>query len=333
MSANKLQKERYYKLDECFRNTMHKWSLQLLLDAINKWLTENDKLGISKRTLQDDINFLKEVESAPIISYKEGRLNYFKYSDPSFTIKDKPISKEDEKNIRKAVNILRQLKGLSVADDLADTIQRLEQKTELDDELTSTVLQFEQNEHYTGREWFADTYEIMLQKKVIRLNYKPFTAKEAFTVHVHPYLLKQYNHRWFLIGRCEEYKNIGTYALDRFTEMRVSGIEFYNDPLFDSSIYEKHMLGISLPANPKPERIILEFLPGRAGYFLTKPFTLIDETIQMGNGNIRFILTMVINMELEAALLSFGKDVIVIEPSILRNTISGFLKEALKHYE
>jgi predicted DNA-binding transcriptional regulator YafY len=332
MSANKLQKERYYKLDECFRNTMHKWSLQLLLEAVNKWLTEKDKPGISKRTLQDDINFLKEVESAPIISYKEGRLNYFRYSDPSFTIKDKPISKVDEKNIRKAVNILRQLKGLSVADDLADTIQRLEQKTELDNELTSALLQFEQNTHYTGNEWFSDTYEFLLQQKVMKLSYRPFGAEEPFTVHVHPYLLKQYNQRWFLVGLCEEYKSIGTYPLDRFTDTRVSNSPFIKDTSFDAAMYDKYLLGVTIPPNAKPEKLILEFSPQRAKYFITKPFGYIEKTEILNSGNIQLTLTMIINQELEAAILQYGKDVSVISPIHLRRRIMKILKEAIDNY-
>ena len=332
MSANKLQKERYYKLDECFRNTMQKWSLQLLLDSVNKWLAGNDKPGISKRTLQDDINYLKEVESAPILSYKEGRLNYFKYLDTSFSIRDKPLSKKDEKNIRKAVNILRQLKGLSVADDLADTIQRLEQKTELDNELTSAVLQFEQNQHYAGNEWFSDTYEFLLQQKVMKLSYRPFNAAESFTIHVHPYLLKQFNGRWFLIGRTEEYNSIGTYPLDRFVDARVSNLPFIKDTSFDAAVYDKYLLGVTIPPNAKPEKIVLDFLPQRAKYFLTKPFAIIEKTETLKNNNVQVTLSMIINQELEAAILQYGKDVCVTEPVSLKNKISEILKEALNNY-
>lgn len=319
-------------MDECFRNTMHKWSLQLLLAAINKWLADNDKPGISKRTLQDDINYLKEVEAAPVISYKEGRQNYFKYADVSFSIRDKRVSADDEKNIRKAVNILRQLKGLSVADDIADTIQRLEQKIELDNELTSNVLQFEQNEHYSGNEWFADTYDILLQQKVMKLSYLSFAAQVPFTVHVHPYLLKQYNERWFLIGRCEEYNTIGTYPLDRFTDARVSNHVFVKDASFDAAVYDKYLLGVTIPPNAKPEMLVLEFSLQRAKYFLTKPFGFIENTETLPNGNMQFTLPMIINQELEAALLHYGKDVVIVAPENLRNKIAAILKEALNNY-
>ena len=332
MAADKLQKDRYYKLDECFRNTMRKWSHPLLLDTINQYLADSGKAGIKLRSLQDDLKYLKEVEGAPIESYQEGRKHFFRYSDPNFSIRDKPLGKEDEKNLRKAINILRQLKGLSIADELADTIQRLEHKVELDNELTSNTLQFEQNLHYTGREWFGDVYELLLHQKVMKLTYQPFEADEPRTFHVHPYLLKQYNQRWFLIGWCQEHASIGTYPLDRFVDARVSNIPFEKHATFNPDFYDKYLLGVTVPPNAVPEKLMLKFAPKRVKYFLTKPFGVIDNLATTKTGHIQVTLTMIINPELEAAILQFGKDVTVVEPLNLRERIAGILKEGLGNY-
>ena len=199
-------------------------------------------------------------------------------------------------------------------------------------ELTSNTLQFEQNEHYSDNEWFSDTYEFLLQQKVMKLSYKPFDAVESFTVYVHPYLLKQFNGRWFLIGRTEEYNSIGTYPLDRFVDARVSNIPFLKDNSFDAAVYDKYLLGVTIPPNAKPESIILEFLPQRAKYFLTKPFGFIEKTETLKNNNVRVSFTMIINQELEAAILQYGKDVIVISPNILKNKIRDILKMGLENY-
>lgn len=332
MAADKLQKERYYKLDECFRNTMRKWSHPLLLDTINQYLADSGKAGIKLRSLQEDIKYLKEVEGAPIESYREGKKHFFRYKDPDFSIRDKPLSKEDEKNLRKAINILRHLTGLSIADELADTIQRLEHKVELDNELTSNTLQFEQNLHYTGREWFGDVYELLLHQKVIRLSYQPFEAGEPLTFHVHPYLLKQYNQRWFLIGWCQEHAAIGTYPLDRFVDARVNNIPFEKHAGFNPDFYDKYLLGVTVPANAIPEKLVLEFSSKRAKYFLTKPFGIIENTAPAKTGHIQVTLTMIINQELEAAILQYGKDVTVVEPLSLRERIIGILSEGLGNY-
>ncbi len=333
MSANKLQKERYYLLDACFRNNMKKWTLEALLNAVNNWLLQNNKQGISKRTLQDDIRYLIEVEDAPVEKYKIEKSNYFKYSNPNFSIKEKQLSKPDQNNIRKAVNILRQLKGLGIADELAETIQKLEQKVELDTELSSNNLQFEQNLHYTGKEWFSDMYEFLLHKKVMKLTYRPFNLTENIILQIHPYLLKQYNQRWFLIGWCEEYKNLGTYALDRIFDTKVSNLSFFEEPSFEPEMYDKYLLGVSIPPNAKPEILELIFSAARSNYFQTKPFGKIDKIELMDNGFVRYTLKMIINRELEAAIMQYGSDLTVIKPLNLRTKIISTLTDGLKNYK
>ena len=74
------------------------------------------------------------------------------------------------------------------------------------------------------------------------------------------------------------------------------------------------------------------FNPKRAKYFITKPFGNIEFEQTLENGNVEITLTMFINLELEAAILQFGKDVIVQEPKHLRNKIAEILNEACKNY-
>lgn len=332
MPAIKLHKERYYKLDECFRNTKMRWSLKNLLEAINSWLNENFLEGISKRTLQDDIKYLKEVEAAPIIMYKEGNSNYFKYEDSDFSIKEKPISNQDAENIRKAVNVLKQLRGLGIGDELADTIQKLEQKVELGSELSNSLIQFEHNKLYAGNAWLADIYNILSQEKVIKLTYKPFAADVPIFFHIHPYLLKQFNGRWYLIGWCEERAFIGVYPLDRFVDARVSSKSFIKNSKISSSLKKQHLFGVTIPTDSEPEKIILRFTPQRAAYFLTKPFATIEKTNVTADKSVEVTMTLFVNKELEAAILGFGSDVEVLSPSELRETIAISLRKAAEQY-
>lgn len=332
MPAIKLHKERYYKLDECFRNTKVRWSLRSLLEAINNWLVENYLEGISKRTLQEDLKYLKEVESAPIIMYKDGNANFFKYEDPGFSIKEKPVSEQDADNIRKAVNVLKQLRGLGIGDELAETIQRLEQKVELGSELSKRFIQFEQNKLYAGNTWLADIYNILSQEKVIKLTYKPFAADVPMVFHIHPYLLKQFNGRWYLIGWCEERTFIGVYPLDRFVDARVSGKEFIKNSNISSSLKKEHLFGVTIPNGGNPEKVVLRFTPQRADYFLTKPFAPIVEKNINADKSVEVTMTLFLNRELEAAILGFGSDVEVLAPVGLKQTVAISLRKAAEQY-
>ena len=120
--------------------------------------------------------------------------------------------------------------------------------------------------------------------------------------------------------------------MDRFVYARVSNIPFLKDTSFDAAVYDKYLLGVTIPPNAKPEKIVLAFLPQRAKYFLTKPFGLIEKTETLKNNNVQVTMSMIINQELVAAILQYGKDVSVIAPESLKNKISEILKEALNNY-
>ena len=53
-------------IDECLRNRFRKWTLQNLIDAVNDKLMERYGKTAGKRTIQDDLKFMKEEKVAPI---------------------------------------------------------------------------------------------------------------------------------------------------------------------------------------------------------------------------------------------------------------------------
>ena len=75
---------------------------------------------------------------------------------------------------------------------------------------------------------------------------------------------------------------------------------------------------------------MLKFGSRRSKNFFLTNFRSNTETLK--NRNVQVFLTMIINQELEAAILQYGKDVCVIEPESLKNKISEILKEALNNY-
>ena len=60
MSKNKHQEVRFRVLNECFRNQHKHYTLDDLVDACNEALKDIYGVSISKRTLYDDIDFMKD---------------------------------------------------------------------------------------------------------------------------------------------------------------------------------------------------------------------------------------------------------------------------------
>ena len=88
---------RYKTIDTCLRNRFRKWTLEDLVDACSDALYEYEGIdkGISKRTVQMDIQLMRSEKlgyNAPIV-VKDHK--YYTYEDPEYSITNTPLSEQD----------------------------------------------------------------------------------------------------------------------------------------------------------------------------------------------------------------------------------------------
>jgi transcriptional regulator with XRE-family HTH domain len=94
----------------------------------------------------------------------------------------------------KRIKELREEKGM---------VQRqLAAELEIDTPMFSKIKRGEQR---AKREYIGDIYNAIVNQRVLRITYKPFTTNKELTFEIHPYHLKQFNNRWFLFGLNNEY--------------------------------------------------------------------------------------------------------------------------------
>lgn len=109
MPTNKNAILRYKTLDRCLRNRYRRWTLDDLVDAVADALYEMEGItrGVSTRTIQGDLQVMRSDRlgyNAPIEVY-DGK--YYRYSDPTYSITETPISTDDFKLICKAIRLLK----------------------------------------------------------------------------------------------------------------------------------------------------------------------------------------------------------------------------------
>lgn len=119
---------RYKTIDTCLRNRFRKWTLEDLVDACSDALYEYEGIGkgISKRTVQMDIQLMRSEKlgyNAPIV-VKDHK--YYTYEDPEYSITNTPLSEQDLKVMSEAVELLKQFNGFSYFSGMGDIISRLE---------------------------------------------------------------------------------------------------------------------------------------------------------------------------------------------------------------
>lgn len=319
-------------IDECFRQRNKKWSIEALLECVNQKLEDRFEESISKRTLQYALAYLINEKQAPIEKVKDGLKVLYYYGDVNYSIKNLPLTDEEVVLLKDAVEVIKQIGSTSIAQDAVSVIGKLENTIAENPIANRTLIQFEKQTTATGLEHMDDLFAGVKEKTVLKITYQPF-GKKAYDQVVHPYLLKEYRNRWFLIGRDDKHNTICNLALDRIRTVKPLQTKFKENDLFDPSTYFNNLIGVTFPAGEEISKIVLRVSPGQVPYIKTKPIHLGQETEDLEDGSILVKLNLINNYELRSTLLSYGADIEVLEPSTLRKQIKDILENAKKNYD
>lgn len=336
MALNKNALIRYKTIDKCLQNNYREWTLDNLIEACSNALYEYEgrEVNVSKRTLQLDIQMMRSDKlgyNSPIIVYNK---KFYKYDDPDYSITDIPLNENDMNVLTETVEMLKQFKDFSLFADLGGIIQRLEDKVYAEKTKRSAIIHLDRNENLKGLEYIDILYQAILKKIVLQITYKPFRARNATKVPFHPYILKEYNNRWFLIGKISEGKPIINFALDRITCVDYDLSIPYLDVDFNSEEYYKNTIGVTVLTEKNIHEVLLKIDKSNAPYVLTKPLHYSQEIIEnLKNGDILIKLKVHVNYELVRLILGFGESIEVIKPKILRKNIRSKLKKAILSYK
>ena len=323
MPANKNAMLRYLVLDRCFHNTGRNYSIQELLEEVNKALEEHDPAtgGIQRRQLYDDIKFMESEEGwlVPLERIKDGRKVYYCYSDPKFSINNSPLNKTEAEQLRSALLVLSRFKGSPQFLWIDELIPKLEQTFGLTK--TKEIISFDHNPFLKGIEYFGVLFEAIINKQPLIITYRSFKNQEQNISDFHPYYLKQYNNRWYVIGRINKYETLSVRALDRIEKIEKSEEIFIENTKYDFSEYFDDVIGINIGKGEKPQLIKLWFAPSKAPYIKTKPLHGSQKVKQINDKGLIITIEVIINYELKSQLLAFGNEVKVLSPDTLHQEL------------
>lgn len=326
---------RYRTIDNCLKRKGLKWTWKELAEECSKaiyYYTGTTKVP-SRRTMMYDLDNMKNGKLgyyAPI-SYDRIEKTYY-YSDSDFSISNTPLNQDDVGELNHALAILKQFSGFKHVEGIENIITKLDHTVNLKSQKAKEVIQFDHQLDAPGQKWLDKLYQAIQSEYCIALNYKPFTAQAPFDTIVSPYLLKEYNKRWFLIAYDHIRERIQNYGLDRIKEMGKSDESYFSYPEFDASTYFEKIVGVSIPDGGQLEEIIIEAQPQQAKYIKTKPLHSSQEIVEEDETKTVFSYQLIPNYELTSLLLSFGEKVKVVEPLSLKETLKKRLVEGASNY-
>lgn len=295
---------------------------------------EGRDVNVSKRSIQLDIQLMRSDKlgyNAPIVVYDK---KYYKYEEEDYSIMNIPLTESDMNVLTETVEMLKQFKDFSLFSELGDIIQRLEDKVYSEKSHQPSIIHLDKNDNLKGLQHLDTLYQAILKKLCLQITYKSFRAREASVITFHPYILKQFNNRWFLVGRMFNNQTIQVLALDRIVEIDFDLKTEYKMDNFDGDTYFQHTIGVTVLTDLQLASIILKFDQSNAPYVLTKPLHHSQKLIEkFADGSITVELYVHLNYELERLILGFGETVEVLAPRNLRGKIKKKLRLALGQYE
>ncbi|MGX7666533.1 helix-turn-helix transcriptional regulator [Flavobacterium pedocola] len=336
MAQNKNALIRYKTIDKCLQNHYRTWTLEDLIEACSDALYEYEgkESPVSKRTVQLDIQMMRSEKlgyNAPIVVHDK---KYYKYEDNEFSITDIPLTETDINVLTETVSMLKQFKDFSLFNDVSDILQRLEDKIYAEKSHTQPVIHLDKNDNLKGLHFLDEIYQAIVKKVVLVITYKSFKSKEEQKFIFHPFILKEFNNRWFLIGRKKQSQPITNLALDRIISIDYDFNATYLENNFNPETFYKNVIGVTVNEGLRPQRIELWIDRANAPYVLTKPLHHSQRLIKTNeDGSIIVHVFLIINYEFERILLGFGNGLNVMRPEFLRKRMKNILYDAIKQYE
>lgn len=334
MPINKLALVRYKTIDNCLQNRFRKWTLEDLMEACSEALYEYEGItkGISKRAIQLDIQNMRSEKlgyNAPIIVTDK---KYYSYEEKGYSITNSPLTQQDLGTLTEVLGVLNQFKGFGYFEELNGMVTRLEDKLYKQQHKGKSYIDFEKNELLKGLKHIDPLHKAIIKKEVLEIVYQSFKARLPQTIIFHPYLLKEYRNRWFLLGANNKNKGTMILALDRMEEVKELKPAKYHKASFDVSTYFNDVIGVTKAPNQKPQLIVFRIVKEFAPYVITKPIHPSQKILKEEEGGTVFSIEVIWNFELEREILGFGEQLIVLSPRRLIGKIKARMKTTLEIY-
>lgn len=334
MATSKHASIRYEVLDRYLQrqseDNTEKKLREYCCDAVAEQDPRYEAAEISLRTFRGDIAYLKNLASqhdVDILCQLGSKGYYYYYSRRDFSIYKNELSDSEVGQLKCAMQLLSRFKGLPEYDGIANLGAKLEEKYGIVSG-GQTYVEYEHVES-TGEEMMADICDCIIKQQPIRITYMPYRKPEKEWV-IHPYLLKEYNNRWFLFGYNETEKKISNVPLDRIRADYEHVPNAYIPNTFrDFSTFFDDVVGVTVK-DFEPSVITLRSSENRYPYIESKPIHSSQQLVDAAERI--FTIRVIPNRELDALLLSFGNDLEVISPSWYRDRIKQKIADANSLY-
>ncbi len=320
-------------IDRCLRHPGGRSVQQIMKECNDALDLHGFRLVTSPNTIRTDFINIENRWHQVIDCKRKGRNLYYYYRDPNFSIFNNPLSEEEILKVYGALEVMERFKGQAGFDWIEEVSAHLRVSLNMG-KTPESIISYDDNAQLKGMQHFAQLHEYIRSQQPIIVEYQPYNNPELMEETIHPYFLKQYNSRWFVLGYNPKYDAITNFALDRINTIQRSSVKFIPNTKYDFKEYYKDVIGVTIEdENQMPEEILIEVDGQQYPYVSSKPMHPSQHLVRFEeNGNAVIMLKVIPNFELKQQILSYGKNMLVITPENLRTEIKEEIENLLKQY-
>ena len=322
---------RHITIDACLRDTAHKYTLQDLIAACTRAVKENskgklkDNFVVSTRTVQLDIQMMRDKKkgyNAPIVVYEQ---KYYKYSDPGYSIGNANVKQTTLTPLSEIAETLERYSSMAGMESLEGAVELIRECLENKVNGSFQKIRRQPNPKASGGAFLDVITDAVLHRRVLSLSYVDERASIREVIF-YPLHLTTYAMRWYCLGYVDGKEGIQTVQTDCVTGYSYAILPFPPNYRFNADEYFEDIIGISHPQDSK-EDIHIKAQGVLARYLIQNPIHQSQRlTGKADDGSCTFRISVIPNDELFRWLFENHPFVTIESPKYLSDRANEYIR-------
>jgi predicted DNA-binding transcriptional regulator YafY len=292
------------------------------------------RLGVSAKTIQRDIEFMRFEYDAPA-EFSKQRSGYY-YSDEKYRLNPLKIDASDLLAVAVTDKVLRQYRHTPYAKYFRKFYGKLQNlfddKISIDVKDLDSMISFKVGPVRTVDEKIMETVTKALnERRIISVRYFTGYSGVESDREIDVYHIRNYHGDWYIVGYCHREKELRVFAVSRIRKAKLLNRYFNVPEDFDVREFFKGSFGIY--ESKKNYNIKLKIMNESVRYIQEKEWHKSQKIKKMKDGSIVLEFRLNSLAEIFVWVLALGADCEVLEPKVLREMAVQECSKSILNYK
>ena len=286
-----------------------------------------------KRTIQRDIEFMRDSLNAPIASDNTG----YYYTEPNFFIKSIPLTEGELFAVAVLNPLLEQYRNTPIEERLRSVFTKITQclpdKITVDTSFLNPKLTFiPDKSESVNPQFFQTIFDSLRACRTLSFEYRPLQKSTYMERKLDPYHVVCQRGNWYVIGRCHDKGDVRIFSFARMRKLCMEKECFKVPKDFNPNDYFDSQMGVWLSDR---KLITVEFVADReiGTYALNRVWNSTQVVQEKDDGSVYVKFTTTQKQEVLRWILGQGHTVRVLAPKEFVDEVKAEIEKMKKMYE